>query len=68
MFSQETEPMVYDNLLLSFQMSDVIILSMVTAIKMNGVSCCMIGNVERLPRSEMDGHGGMLRLRILARS
>lgn len=53
-----------DNLALSIQMSNVIVLAMVRAIKMNGVSCCVIANVERLSRSEMDGHGGTLRLRI----
>lgn len=45
-----------DNLFLSIQMSNVIVLAMVRAIKMNGVSCCVIGNVEWSPRSEMDGH------------
>lgn len=53
-----------DNLVLSIQMSYVSILAMVRAIKMNGVSSCVIGNVERVSRSEMDGHGGMLRLKI----
>lgn len=37
---------------------------MVRAIKMNGVSFCVIGKVERSPRSEMYGPRGMLRLRV----
>ncbi len=51
-----------DSLALSIQMSNVIILAMVKAIKMNGVSCCLIGNVERSSRSEKGGYCGMLRI------
>ena len=51
-----------DNLVLSIWMSNVIVLAMLKAIKMNGVSCCVIGNDERSSRSEMDGRWGMLRI------
>lgn len=51
-----------DNLVPSIRMSNVIVLAMLKAIKMNGVSCCVIGNDERSSRSEMDGCWGMLRI------
>lgn len=44
------------NLLLSIQMSNVIVLAMVRAIKMKDVSHSVIGNVKRSMRSEMKGH------------
>lgn len=47
---------IMDNLVVSFQMNNVIILGMVRAVKMNDGSCCVIGNVESSLRSEMNGH------------
>lgn len=45
-----------DNLGLSIHMSNVIVLAMVKALKINGGGCCLMGNVERSSRSERDEH------------
>lgn len=51
-----------DNLALPIQMSNAIVLAMVSAIKMNGASCRVIGNVEGSSRVRWMSWGGKLRM------